>query len=115
MPNLSLYRKLLVVAISAILGRIFFCIFFSRALPMIVIVAITLVPGVLIGRSGIGRVLPVPCLILAGVDVHKATFGSAAGARVAHAVLRARLVALARVLAGVMVVVRSGHTRIEPW
>jgi hypothetical protein len=32
-----------------------------------------------------------------------------------HAVLRARLVALARVLAGVIVVVRSGHTRVEPW
>jgi hypothetical protein len=31
------------------------------------------------------------------------------------AVLRARLVALARVLAGVIVVVRSGHTRVEPW
>jgi hypothetical protein len=31
------------------------------------------------------------------------------------AVLRARLVALARVLAGVIVAMRSGHTWVEPW
>ena len=83
---------------------------------MIVIVAIALVAGVLIGGIGIGGVLPVPGLTSAGVDLHKAAFGSAAGARVAHAVpavLRARLVA--RVLAGVIVVVRSGHTRVQPW
>jgi len=77
----------LVVAISALLGRTFF----SLALPMIVIVAIALVAGVLIGGSGIG------------------------GIHAAPAVLPARLVALARVLAGVIVVVRSGHTRVEPW
>jgi hypothetical protein len=58
---------------------------------MIVIIAIALVAGVLIGGSGIG------------------------GIHAAPAVLPARLVALARVLAGVIVVVRSGHTRVEPW
>ena len=77
----------MVVAISAPLGRTFF----SRALPMIVIVAIALVVGVLIGASCIG------------------------GVHAAPAVLPARLVALPRVLAGVIVVVRSGHTRVEPW
>ena len=104
----------MVIAISALLRRTFF----SLVLPMIVIVAIALVAGVLIGGIGIGGVLPVPGLTSAGVDLHKAAFGSAAGARVAHAVpavLRARLVALARVLAGVIVVVRSGHTRVQPW
>jgi len=39
---------------------------------MIVIVAIALLSGVLIGCIGIGGVLLVPCLTLAGVDVHKA-------------------------------------------
>jgi uncharacterized membrane protein YfcA len=39
---------------------------------MIVIVAIALLAGVLIGCIGIGGVLLVPCLTLAGVDVHKA-------------------------------------------
>jgi hypothetical protein len=37
------------------------------------------------------------------------------GIHAAPAVLPARLVALACVLAGVIVVVRSGHTRVEPW
>ena len=58
---------------------------------MIVIIAIALVAGVLIGGIGIG------------------------GIHAAPAVLPARLVALACVLAGVIVVVRSGHTRVEPW
>src|SRR5262245_20580303 len=52
---------------------------------MIVIVAIALVAGVLIGGSGIGGVLPVPCLALAGIDGRKAGFGSVPGARVSHA------------------------------
>ena len=102
----------MVIAISALLRRTFF----SLVLPMIVIVAIALVAGVLIGCIGIGGVLPMPGLTLAGVDIHKAAWGSAAGARVAQAapaVLRARLVALARVLAGVIVVARSGHTLVE--
>jgi len=85
---------------------------------MIVIVAIALVAGVLIGGSGIGGVLPVPGPTSAGVDLHKAAFGSAAGARVAHAVpaiFLARLVAVALVLIGIIVAVRSGHTLVETW
>jgi uncharacterized membrane protein YfcA len=39
---------------------------------MIVLVAISLLASVLIGCTGIGGVLLVPCLTLAGVDVHKA-------------------------------------------
>ena len=77
----------MVVAISAILRRTFF----SLALPMIVIVAIALVVGVLIGASCIG------------------------GVHAAPAVLPARLVAGALVLIGVIVAVRSGHTLVETW
>src|SRR4051794_13243823 len=39
---------------------------------MIAVAALALVSGVLIGCIGIGGVLLVPCLTLAGVDVHTA-------------------------------------------
>jgi uncharacterized membrane protein YfcA len=45
-------------------------------------------------------------------------FGSVAGAHVAHAVpavFLARLVAVALVLIGIIVAVRSGHTLVETW
>src|SRR5262249_60737605 len=61
--QLSLYTKLLVIAISAVVCGIFF----SLVLPMIVIVAIALLAGVLIGCIGIGGGFFVPCLTLAGV------------------------------------------------
>src|SRR5262249_16853074 len=65
---LSLYTKLLVIAISAVVCGIFF----SLVLPMIVIVAIALLAGVLIGCIGIGGVFLVPCLTFAGGGVPKA-------------------------------------------
>jgi len=94
---------------------------------MVGIAALALVSGVLIGCIGIGGVLLVPCLSLAGIDVHAAigaslsigvTFGCAVGARVAHAVpaaFLARVVAVALMLVGVVVAVRSGHTLARTW
>jgi uncharacterized membrane protein YfcA len=57
--------------------------------------------------------LPLAALLSVGVTV-----GSAAGARVAHAlpaVLLARIVAVALILVGALVAVRSGHTLAAPW
>src|SRR5262249_10347729 len=47
-----------------------------RVLPMIGFVALALVSGLLIGCVGIGGVLLVPVLTLAGVDVHAAIAAS---------------------------------------
>jgi len=57
-------------------------------------------------------------LMLAALLSIGIAFGSVAGARVAHAVpgvFLARLVAVALVLIGIIVAVRSGHTLVETW
>jgi uncharacterized membrane protein YfcA len=57
--------------------------------------------------------LPLAALLSLGI-----TLGSAAGARVAHAVpavFLARVVAIALVLVGILVAVRSGHTLAKTW
>jgi uncharacterized membrane protein YfcA len=57
-------------------------------------------------------------LLLAALLSIGITFGSAVGARVAHAVpavFLARVVAVALVLVGIVVVVRSGHTLARTW
>jgi hypothetical protein len=57
-------------------------------------------------------------LVLAALLSIGIAFGSVAGARLAHAVpavFLARLVAVALVLMGVVVAVRSGHTLVETW